>query len=291
MIAIGMKGASGSTVFNLACNVGFSVIRMASAFANWYMVDGKTPGVIAMFAVFMATWFYFAARYPRFLTGVVAGALTHVLVIGYALQVRVIGIKIATATGQPYYPTYELAPYRLLIVVAGSFIVYIWTIFPVPITEGSVLRRNMGASFFLLASYLSSVTTTVDHRIQNKEGDMTIKSSPGRQLKKLRSKLLDQQIPLLNSMRQNLVDMSWEPTFGGDFPKDTYTAFIKEIQDQYLTVISYSSSAFSNAHSSSSTWLTSFAASRVTPDNKSHKMTSLLALLSASIRNNQALPP
>jgi hypothetical protein len=89
----------------------------------------------------------------------------------------------------------------------------------------------MGASLFLLASYVSSVNATVDHRIQNKEGDMTTKSSPGRQLKRLRSKLLDQQIALLNSMQQNLVDMSWEPTFGGDFPKDTYTAFIKEIQE------------------------------------------------------------
>jgi hypothetical protein len=199
----------------------------------------------------MAFWFYWAARYQRFLIGVVAGSLTHVLVIGmdfihvspsspsafiecitgYELQVRVLGIPRATATGQPYYPVYELAPYRLLTVAAGSFIAYIWTIFPVPITEGSVLRRDLGRSLFLLAKYLSSVTATVDQRIQDVEGDMTAKSSPGRQLQKMREKLLDQHIILINSMRQNLVDIDWEPPFGGDFPKETYVAIINEIQE------------------------------------------------------------
>jgi hypothetical protein len=147
------------------------------------------------------------------------------------LQVRVLGIPRAIATGQPYYPIYELAPYRLLTVAAGSFIAFIWTIFPVPITEGSVLRRDLGRSLFLLAKYFSSVMATVDQRIQGVEGDMKIKSSPGRQLEKMREKLLDQQIAMINSMRQNLVDMDWEPPFGGDFPKETYAAIINEVQE------------------------------------------------------------
>jgi hypothetical protein len=152
-------------------------------------------------------------------------------ILGYELQVRVLGIPRATATGQPYYPLYELAPYRLLTVAAGSFIAYIWTVFPVPITEGSILRRDLGKSLFLLAKYLSAVTVTVDQRIQNEEGDLRIKSSPGRQLQKMREQLLDQQIALINSMRQNLIDMDWEPPFGGDFPKKTYVAIIDEIQE------------------------------------------------------------
>jgi hypothetical protein len=158
------------------------------------------------------------------------GTFTEFLV-GYELQVRVIGIPRAISTGQPYYPVYELAPYRLLTVGAGSLIAYIWTIFPVPITEGSILRRDLGRSLFLLAKYLSSVTATIDQRIQNVEGDMTIKSSPGRQVQKMREKLLDQQVALINSMRQNLIDMDWEPPFGGDFPKETYAAIIDEIQE------------------------------------------------------------
>jgi hypothetical protein len=46
------------------------------------VVDGHTAGVIVIFALFMAFWFYWAARYPRFLIGIVAGALTQVLIIG-----------------------------------------------------------------------------------------------------------------------------------------------------------------------------------------------------------------
>lgn len=149
---------------------------------------------------------------------------------GYELQVRVIGEKIATATGQAFYPIYELAPYRLLAVAGGVVVAYIWTIFPVPITEGSVLRRDLGNSLFLLANYLSAVTATVDRRVQNQEGDMTISMSPGRQLEKMRLKVLQKQLSLLASMRQNLAFMAWEPSFGGDFPKQIYQAILNEVE-------------------------------------------------------------
>lgn len=141
-----------------------------------------------------------------------------------------IGLEQATATGQPYYPIYELAPYRLFAVAAGVTIAYIWTIFPVPITEGSVLRRDLGSSLFLLANYFSSTTSTVEQRVKDKEGDMSLAASPGRRLEKMRQKVLQNQLALLNSMRQNLAFMVWEPSFGGDFPKETYQLIINEVQ-------------------------------------------------------------
>lgn len=52
----------------------------------------------------------------------VIALVTAVLIIGYELQVRTIGLEIATANGQPAYPTYELAPYRLATVVGGLFV-------------------------------------------------------------------------------------------------------------------------------------------------------------------------
>ncbi len=55
---------------------------MACAFINWYIVDEKTAGVIPVFFFFMCFYFYFAARFPKFLTAIAAGALTHVLIIG-----------------------------------------------------------------------------------------------------------------------------------------------------------------------------------------------------------------
>ena len=140
------------------------------------------------------------------------------------------GIKAATATGQVFYKIYLLAPYRLLAVGGGVIIAYVFTIFPVPITEGSVLRRDLGDSLYLLANYVSSTTSTVDHRLQDKEGDMSLASSPGRRLEKSRQDLLQKELALLNSMKRNLTFMAWGPNFGGDFPKEIYTSIIDEIQ-------------------------------------------------------------
>lgn len=36
--------------------------------------------------------------------------------------------KLSESNGQPAYPTYELAPYRLATVAAGLFVAFIWTI-------------------------------------------------------------------------------------------------------------------------------------------------------------------
>lgn len=61
----------------------------------------------------------------------------------------------------------------------------------------------------------------------------------------------------------------------------------------YLTIINFASEAFVNARSetSSSVWLSRFALSRSESDRRSHKVTTLLALLSASLKNKQPLPP
>lgn len=82
MIAIGMNPTSGSAVFILLGNLVVTVSGMITAFVNWYIVDGKTGGVIALFPFFLMFYFYFVAKYPRFLIPIAAGCLTHVLVIG-----------------------------------------------------------------------------------------------------------------------------------------------------------------------------------------------------------------
>ena len=253
MIAVGMSPTAGSAVFQLLGNLTCTLFGMIGAFINWYIVDQKTPGVIVFFFLFQMFYFYWAAKYPRFLLAFVAGALTHVLIIGrksstktawgcdsdhstgYELQVRVIGHKIATATGQPYYPIYELAPYRLLTVAAGVTVGYIWTVFPVPITEASVLRRDLGGSLFLLANYLSSVTATVDQRLSGSDGDVANASSPAHKLAHMRHKVLAKQVLMLNSMRLNIGFMAWVPRLGGEFPKQIYQDLVDEVQ-KYVQV-------------------------------------------------------
>jgi hypothetical protein len=147
--------------------------------------------------------------------------------------VRVIGVQQSTATGQSYYEFYELAPYRLLIVGGGVLVGYIWTIFPVPITEASVLRRDLGGSLYVLAKYLSCVTATVDQKLLEADEGSEIISDHGKKLDKARAKLLAQLISGINGMKANLSFMTFEPRFGGSFPSQIYKDLLNEVQ-RYL---------------------------------------------------------
>lgn len=113
---------------------------------------------------------------------------------------------------------------------AGLIVAYIFTVFPVPISESSVLRRNLGNSILLLARYMSATTATVDFRLAEKEGDISLKDSPGRKLQNIRKRTLQKEVALINSMRQNISFLDWEPRLGGDFPKKTYELLVEEVQ-------------------------------------------------------------
>jgi hypothetical protein len=124
----------------------------------------------------------------------------------------------ATASGQPYYPIYELAPYRLACVAGGSFVAFIWTIFPYPLTDRSWLRKDLGSTLYLLANYYSVVHSTIRVRMHGEEGDATLKTSPGRRLEKARHKIFGKLLLLLPSLKQHADFQKFELTIGGKFP-------------------------------------------------------------------------
>ena len=121
---------------------------------------------------------------------------------------------------------YELAPYRLACVAGGCFIAFIWTIFPYPLTDRSWLRKDLGATIYLLANYYSIVHSTVRARVTRTEGNMEDKRSPGRKLEKVRHKIFGKLLLLLPSLRQHADWQKWEPTIGGKFPAETYNSII-----------------------------------------------------------------
>jgi len=121
---------------------------------------------------------------------------------------------------------YELAPYRLACVAGGCVVAFFWTIFPYPLTDRSWLRKDLGATIYLLANYYSIVHSTVRARINRTEGNMEDKNSPGRKLGKVRRKVFGKLLILLPSLRQHADWQKWEPTIGGKFPAETYNSII-----------------------------------------------------------------
>lgn len=66
---------------------------MCTSFMIWYIVDGKIGGVIAFLWFFVFAELYFLLRFPRFTVIVLLSMITQILIIGYELEVRKIGVK------------------------------------------------------------------------------------------------------------------------------------------------------------------------------------------------------
>lgn len=199
---------------------------MVTSFVIWYIVDQKTPGVIVMLWFFIFLEMYLFLKFPRLIAIWLVTIITQVLIVGYELQVKKIGIAAASKTGQPFYPIYELAPYRLACVAGGSLVSFIWTIFPFPLSDRSWLRRDLGSTLYLLANYYSVIHSTVRSRVDDTEGDMESKTSPGRRLDKVRHKIFAKLLMLLPSLKQHADWQKWEVNIGGKFPRETYEGII-----------------------------------------------------------------
>ncbi|KAF7909581.1 uncharacterized protein EAF01_003299 [Botrytis porri] len=297
IIAIGMTMTSGQSIFGFLARVGGTALAMVTSIVIWYIVDQKTPGVIVMLWFFIFLEMYLFLKFPRLIPAWLVFIVTQVLIVGYELQVRKIGIAVSTSNGQPYYPIYLLAPYRLACVAGGSFVAFIWTFFPYPLTDRSWLRKDLGITLYILANYYSTVHSTIHTRMHGREGDMTSKTSPGRRLEKARHRMFGKLLLLLPSLQQHAAWQKFEPTIGGKFPRESYENIIKSCSNimGYLALMSYTTKAWSkDIHTNTDTrskWLRDLAAVMDEVEPTSHQITSTLALLSAAISAGVALPP
>ncbi|KAK3069449.1 hypothetical protein LTR53_012208 [Teratosphaeriaceae sp. CCFEE 6253] len=137
MISIGMSPTAGQSVRGFLLRVFGTFIAMCLAWVAYYIVDGQTAGVLVFYFVALHTGVYIVSKYPQYIPVGMITQVTITLILGYELQVRKVGIQVATSNGQAYFPIYELAPIRLATVSGGLFLAWIWTIFPFPITEHS----------------------------------------------------------------------------------------------------------------------------------------------------------
>jgi hypothetical protein len=138
------------------------------------------------------------------------------------LQVRVIGTQAAESNGQPAYPTYILAPYRLATVVCGIVVAFIWTIFPYPISEGSELRKDLATSLYLMCAYYENVHETVQARARGVAGNSETKGTHAHNLQKARMVIWSKLVFVLETLKTNSAFSKFQLRVGGRFPFEEY---------------------------------------------------------------------
>jgi uncharacterized membrane protein YgaE (UPF0421/DUF939 family) len=226
MVNLSMSPTSGQSIFSFVLRILGTTIAMVASLLIWYIPDQKTPGVIVFLFIFVSIAFYIPIKVFRFRVVGIISIVTTTMIIGYELQVRKVGEAVATSNGQPFYPIYLLAPYRLATVSGGIAVAFFWTFFPYPISEHSVLRQSLGASLYLLANYYSIIHETISGRMRGDEGDYLLKSSAGRKLEKARHKVFSKQMLMLAGLRTYSEFLRWEVPIGGQFPKKQYDSII-----------------------------------------------------------------
>ncbi|KAI0486618.1 hypothetical protein F4859DRAFT_466279 [Xylaria cf. heliscus] len=241
IIAISITQTSGQSIFGFFCRIFGTLVGVVFSLINWYIVDEKVPGIFVFLFLFQAISIYALIKFPQLVQATVLCMVTQVLIIGYELQTLKIGIALSESSGQPYYPIYELAPYRLAIVAGGCLVAFFWTIFPSPVTDRAWLRRDLAATLYLLANYYSVINATLKSKLNGTGGDRNVKGTPAHQLAKQRYRLFSKLMLLLPSLKQHADFQRWEPTIGGKFPRELYEDTIQRASriNSYLTLLSY----------------------------------------------------
>ncbi|KAL2865730.1 uncharacterized protein BJX67DRAFT_174312 [Aspergillus lucknowensis] len=296
MVNLSMSPTSGQSIFGFVLRILGTILAMTLSLLCWYIPGKRTAGILVFFFLFVACAFYIPVKQFRFRVAGIITIISTAMIVGYELQARKIGQQNVSANGQTYYPIYLLAPYRLGVVTGGIAVAFFWTFFPYPISEHSVLRQNLGSSLYLLANFYSIIHETVSARMRGDEGEIALKTAAGKRLLKARNKVFSKQMIMLSSLRTYSEFLKWEVPIGGRFPKEQYDRIITCIENivNYLSLLGYASDSLrhlGNDDESDAAWLNDLkrliASARIT----THQVTSVLCLLSASLTNQQPLPP
>ncbi|KAK5216438.1 hypothetical protein LTR72_010612 [Exophiala xenobiotica] len=321
MIAISMGPTAGAGVQGFILRIAGTVAAMVVSITIWYMADQKPAAIIPLSYIAFVCGFYVILKKPKYLiTGVIA-TVTIVLVVGYELQNLKIGTAALTSNGQRFYKVQVLAPYRLGAVVTGLAVAFLWTYLPFPVTTHATLRKDLGATLYLLANYYACTHSTVEMKLRlgaQANDSSSSKNSPMGKLDKARTKCFEKTMSMMNRLREHSNFTTYEPTFGGKFPKQTYDELIAHLQSlfNYMALINFSSEAFvtgtgesaagqkggadadvgrqaqaQDESESDSEWLSDFRRLTANARVTSHELTSTLCLVAASMANSQPLPP
>ena len=247
MVAISMDPYAGQGIFGFVFRTGGTIFAMVAAIAIWYACDHKAAAIIPVFWVYMSCWNIFMLKHMEYAMVAMISTITVILIIGYELQVDILGVKVVESNGQKFYPIALLAVYRLAGVCAGLFAAFVFTYFPFPITTHGALRSDVGRTLYILANYYSCVHTTLDTRLHL--GPAINDLPPDHPIHKLdaaRTKVFGKVLLMINRLHTHSSFTKYEPPFGGKFPRKAYADLIASIENifAYLSLMEYSSVAY-----------------------------------------------
>lgn len=130
-------------------------------------------------------------------------------------------------------------------------------------------------------------------RVQKIDGDSSVKGTRGWHLEKARTQVFTKLVSLLSTMQQNSAFSRMQLRVGGQFPREEYDGLLESIRRvlQYTSLVSYASGTFSMHSGQDTEWAHDFRQLLASVNATSHKLTSLLSLLSNSMTQGRPLPP
>ncbi|KAJ5994433.1 hypothetical protein N7451_010157 [Penicillium sp. IBT 35674x] len=293
MIAISMTLTLGSAIYGQSMRLLGTFTAMVLAYIDWFIVDKQPAGVIVFVGLTMFLSHYALIRFSNHPVPPIVQMVTVMLIVGYALQVKKVGVTFSESNGQVYHALYVLSPYRLAAVFGGIGVAFIFTYFPAVTTVKSCFQQDLASFLYLLAHYYSSVYTTTSILIKGQAGDRSDKKSLGRVLEKARTRVLFKEIVLLQAMKQHTWFFAWEPTTGGKFPREAYDKLAEHAQNVLqlsVTVVEIAASFHLTGPISSEPWDEDIRALITSLDMKSHEVTFLLTTISGAIKTGSPLP-
>lgn len=227
VINLSMSPTVGQSISNFLLRLAGTAAAIASTIVIWYMARKTTAGVIFTLFLFYCGCFYAQIEVPSMRLIALICNLTTTLIIGYELQIRKIGEEAATSNGQPYYPIYVLAPYRLATISVGISVAFFWTMFPYPVSEHSLLRRGLGTMLYLMATYHSLVRQMISSRTPSQGFNHDIPSlSLNPNLGKAQNRHHSNQLLVLKDLHAMSSFLKWELSIGGKLPLRQYKALM-----------------------------------------------------------------
>ncbi|KAF3491312.1 uncharacterized protein GIQ15_00829 [Arthroderma uncinatum] len=252
VILIGMNPTSGNSLFGLMGRFVATILATILALVVWYIVNGKTAGVIVLAYIANCLLNYPYLKNPRFVPATIIGMITFNLIIAFELLSRKLGVEKVESSGLPYYPVYLFGPYRTKLLAEEMALLKSLRVFSdFTRYEPPIGGRFPKETYDNIISAIQTILTSMDlmalatRNLERMAGQGSITSS---------SSMADEELPGERKIR------------GG-------------------------STANSHETAEGQKWIRNLAQAANSPEFSSGVITSVLYHLSAAVTNSLCLPP